>query len=94
MATKGGWQQQQQEGWAPWEIPGQFASSIQARIDGVREQVNRTQQQFDRTVPELQRLAESPGLSDMVNEIGRGLLTRLSARVLQVVLREDPKKKQ
>jgi hypothetical protein len=91
VATEG---VRQQQGWAPWEIPGQFASSIQTRVDGVRQQINRTRQQFDRTVPELQRLAESPGLSDMVNEIGRGLLTRLSARVLQVVLREDPKKKQ
>ncbi|KAG0574287.1 hypothetical protein KC19_VG250800 [Ceratodon purpureus] len=85
---------EEQRGRAPWDIPTEFISSVQGSVDGVRQQIERTREQFDRTVPELQRLLESPNLANMANEIGRGLLTRLSARALKIVLREDPNKEQ
>lgn len=78
-------------GGAPWDIPMEFISSVQSRFDGVRQQIDRTRQQFDRTVPELRKLVESPGLSNMMNEIGRGLVTRLGARALKVLLRQERK---
>jgi hypothetical protein len=87
-------QVEEQSGRAPWDIPAEFISSVQGSVDGVRQQIERTRQQFDRTVPELQRLLGSPNLTNMANEIGRGLLTRLSARALKIVLREDPDKEQ
>lgn len=85
---------EEQRGRAPWDIPAEFISSVQGSVDGVRQQIERSREQFDRTVPELQRLLESPNLTNMANEIGRGLLTRLSARALKIVLREDPNKEQ
>lgn len=85
---------EQQRGQAPWDIPVDFFNSVQEGVDGVRKQIDRTREQFDRTVPELQRLFNSPNLAGMANEIGRGLLTRLSARALKVVLREDTKEDQ
>lgn len=81
-------------GRAPWDIPAEFISSVQGSVDAVRQQIERTRQQFDRTVPELQRLLGSPNLTNMANEIGRGLLTRLIARALKIVLCEDPDKEQ
>jgi hypothetical protein len=85
---------EEQRGSAPWDIPAEFIGSVQGSVDGVRQQIERTREQFDRTVPELQRLLASPNLTNMANEIGRGLLTRLSARALNIVLREDPDKEQ
>ena len=84
----------ERRGRAPWDIPAEFISSVQGSVDGVRQQIERTREQFDRTVPELQRLLESPNLTNMANDIGRGLLTRLSARALKIVLREDLDKEQ
>jgi predicted unusual protein kinase regulating ubiquinone biosynthesis (AarF/ABC1/UbiB family) len=86
--------EEEQRGRAPWDIPAEIISSVQGSVDGVRQQIERTRGQFDRTLPELQRLLESPNLTEMANEIGRGLLTRLSARALKIILREEdePKK--
>lgn len=81
--------EEEQMGRAPWDIPAEIISSVQGSVDGVRQQIERTRGQFDRTVPELQRLLESPNLTEMANEIGRGLLTRLSARALKIILREE-----
>lgn len=81
--------EEEQRGRAPWDIPAEIISSVQGSVDGVRQQIERTRGQFDRTVPELQRLLESPNLTEMANEIGRGLLTRLSARALKIILREE-----
>jgi hypothetical protein len=79
-------------GAAPWDAAAEMVTSIQARIEGVRQQVDQTRLQISRTIPEMQRLVESPGLSDMLNDIGRGLLTRMGARALKVLLREDEEK--
>jgi aarF domain-containing kinase len=79
-------------GTAPWDAAAEMVTSIQARIEGVRQQVDQTRLQISRTIPEMQRLIESPGLSDILNDIGRGLLTRMGARALKVLLREDQEK--
>ncbi|CAK9875924.1 unnamed protein product [Sphagnum jensenii] len=79
-------------GAAPWDAAAEMVTSIQARVEGVRQQVDQTRLQISRTIPEMQRLIESPGLSDILNDIGRGLLTRMGARALKVLLREDQEK--
>jgi len=79
-------------GAAPWDAAAEMVTSIQARIEGVRQQVDQTRLQISRTIPEMQRLIESPGLSDILNDIGRGLVTRMGARALKVLLREDQEK--
>lgn len=87
--------EEEPRGRAPWDLPAEIISSVQGSVDGVRQQIERSRKQFDRTVPELQRLLESPNLTGMANDIGRGLLARLSARALKIVLREeDPPKEQ
>lgn len=71
------------ESWkAPWDVASDMFASLGSTVSNVRRQV-------DEVVPEVQRLTRSPGFGQMASDIGQGLLSRMGARALRILLREE-----
>lgn len=70
----------------PLEVAGRLARTIPDSAAELRQQI-------EKVGPQIQRLMNTPGGAQMIGDVGRGVMQRVAARALNLLLRRDVKEK-